>query len=336
MLQFLKKVMTSTTKLLFAVFLLLLFSCDRDTPVEIVDDGIPPAKPTGLRIFRAHDGEIGIEWNHNLEKDIKFYKIFRTIDASDLYLLIDSTTATYYFDYGLEYDSTYYYKISAVDQFDNESVLSDSAFATPKNILVPLPPYYIHINARNWDDSLTFKITFSPSFSTDVDYYEIHRDKTSSFLPDSGSLIGISKVYSYTDKMNLELLEKYYYRIISVDKGGLKSQASTEVSDHLLDKPKLIFPQDNAALNYFAEFKIQTSSLPADYKLVLQTNEIYGTKVELNFTSNESNSIISVPIRNVTFEPYVDYYWRVYTYTKSNNIPNSFSELYKFTIVPGG
>lgn len=331
-----KKVMNSITKLFIAVFLLLLFSCDRDTPVEIVDDGIPPAKPTGLRIFRAHDGEIGIEWNHNLEKDIKFYKIFRTIDPDGLYLLIDSTTAIYYFDYGLEYDSTYYYKISAVDQFGNEGVMSDSVFATPKNIFKPLTPYYIHINARNWNDSLTIKITFSPSFSTDVDYYEIHRDKTSSFLPDSGSLIGISKNYSYTDKMNLELLEKYYYRIISVDKGGLKSQASTEVSDLLLDKPKQIFPQNNESLNYFAEFRIQTSSLPADYKLVLQSNEIYGPKVELNFSSNQTNSIISVPIRNVTFEPYIDYYWRVYTYTKNNNIPNSFSELYKFTIVPGG
>ncbi len=336
MLQFRKKVMSSTTKFLFAIVLLSLVSCDRDTPLEIVDDGIPPAKPLGLRIFGAHDGEIGIEWNHNLEKDIAFYKIFRTINPNNLYSLIDSTSAIYYIDYGLEYDSTYYYKISAVDHFGNESVMSDSVFATPKNIFVPLPPYYININARNWDDSLTFKITFSPSFSSDVAYYEVHRSENSLFTPDSFSLVGISEKFSYTDKADLELLKKYYYKIISVDKGGFKSQPSTEVNDILLDTPKLISPQNNAEVNYFAEFKIETCSLPADYKLVLQSNEIYGTKVELNFSSNLSNNIISVSLRNVTFEPYADYYWRVYTYTKSNNIPNSFSELYKFTIVPGG
>lgn len=334
MLQYPKKAIHLVSKILICT-VIFFGGCDRDTPVETTDDGRPPSKPQGLSIFREYDGEIGIEWNQNLEKDIAYYRLFRSNSVSAEYIQVDSTSSSFFIDTQLAYDTTYYYKISAVDIVGNISEFSDSVSGTPANLYTPFPPYYLTINARNWNDSLSMKITFGESFSTDVDYYEIHRSTDMSFTPNSTTIIGSNKKTNYIDKSELNLLQEYFYKIISVDKGNLKSKSSVELTDILLDKPKLVFPNNNTVQDYFAEFKIKTCSLPTSYKIVLQSNEIYGPEVELNFFSQKTNTIISVPIKNVTFTAYADYYWRVFTYTKNNNIPNSYSELYKFTIVPG-
>lgn len=319
-----------------AIIILLFSGCERNTPNEPVDDGLPPAAPRGLNVFREHDGEVGIEWNKNLETDMSHYKIFRTTISEDNFLLTDSTSSDFYFDYGLEYETTYVYKISAVDVIGLESEFSDTVSATPKNRYYPSPPRNIIINAKKWEDNLSISLSYNPSFSTDNSHYEIHKNTTQNFSPNSTTLIAEGDSLSFTDKTNLELLTKYYYRIISVDKGGLKSEPTNAVSDLILDSPKGVFPSNNSEVDYFSKFKIETVSVPAEYKIVLQSNEIYGTEIEINFSSSKTNEIISAPIRNVIFTPYVDYYWRVFTYTKSNNIPNSFSELYKFRIIPGG
>lgn len=319
---------------IFLVGLLFFSGCDRDTPVEPVDDGRTPAKPIGLSIFREYDGEIGIEWNSNLEKDISHYKIFRSDSSNNNYQLIDSTQSSYYLDTGLSYLTTYFYRIAAVDNYGNTSEQSDSVSGMPQNLYAPFPPYYLTINAKNWDDSLSVKITFGESFSSDVSFYEIYRSENTAFTPDSSNLIGTSDKLNFIDKNNLEMLKEYFYKIVAVDKGRIKSQPSVEVTDIILDSPKPIYPINESQVNYFADFQIETCSIPTDYKIVLQSNEVYGTEVELNFSSQKTNSIISVPIKNVTFDAYADYYWRVFAYTKNNNIPNSYSELYKFTIVP--
>ena len=188
MLQFLKKAIHLVSN--FSLVIIILFNgCDRDTPVEYIDDGIAPAKPTGLKVFYDYDGEIGIEWTPNLENDVDFYKIFRAAKTNKNFSVIDSTSSLYYIDINLEYDSTYFYKISAVDKFGRESELSDSVFGTPTNKYTPFPPYYLNINCRNWDDSVSVKITFGNSYSTDVKYYEIHRSTVNQFTPDSTTLV---------------------------------------------------------------------------------------------------------------------------------------------------
>ena len=320
----------------FATVILLFSGCERNTPNEPVDDGLPPAAPRGLNVFREHDGEVGIEWIKNLETDMSHYKIFRKTISENNFSPIDSTSSLYYFDYELEYDSTYVYKISAVDYFGRESEFSGSVSATPKNQYYPSPPNYISVNGKNWDNTLSVQLNYSPSFSTDISHYEIHKSTTQNFTADSTTFIAKSDSLSFTDRNDLEILTDYYFKLISVDKGGLKSRPSVEVKDIILDSPEGIFPGNNSNVDYFTEFKIKTVSMPADYKIVLQSNEIYGTEIEINFSSSKPNELIFVPIRNITFTPYADYYWRVLAYTKSNNIPNSFSDLYKFTLVPGG
>lgn len=320
--------------IVFLIILLLLQSCDRSSVSEPVDDGLPPAQPSNLSVYYARDGEIGIEWRRNNEPDLMGYNIYRSVDETDEFTLLDFTTNEYYIDSPLEYDLTYSYKISAVDIASRESNLSQIVSATPENFYAPLSPASPIINARNWNDSLSIKLSWSPPVDNDLAGYEIHRGDSSGFTPTENNFIGFSSTLSFTDKSNLELLKNYFYIIISVDKGDLKSNPSSEFSDMIFDRPVIISPANGADINYNSEFKIKTVGAEASYKLVIQANELVGIIEESNISSDIVNGEIEIPVNTNSLDPYNTYYWRVYSYSVNDNSPNSFTDLYNFTIYP--
>lgn len=98
--------------------------------------GASPSAPTGL------DGESGdkvitLTWDANSEEDLAGYNLYRSKDSfSDISgmnpvngssLLSD----TNYTDTGLQNGSTYYYRLTSVDQDTNESTPSFGIAATP-------------------------------------------------------------------------------------------------------------------------------------------------------------------------------------------------------------
>ena len=120
--------------------------------------------------------------------------------------------------------------------------------------------------------------------------------------------------------------------MIGVDKGGLKSNASYIINDIILNKPEIIFPQNNTTVNYFDAFKIKTVSFPAIYKIIIQSNEFFGTIDEINFSTSDKDSIISVNFNSYFLESYRKYYWRIIVYSGYSNDPNTFSGLNSFII----
>lgn len=318
--------------LLFSFLILFAISCNRETVLEPIDDDTPPPIPTGFRIFGARDGEIGIEWNKNPDPNDK-YMIYRSIHNQNNYLLLDSTFDQFYIDDSLSYDSTYYYKISAKDKFNKESMKTAHVFAQPINLRAPLVPRSIDISARNWNGSVYVYLNWYSSESTDVLGYEIYRDTLENFTADSTKLIGFTNNLFYVDTKNLIMLEEYFYKLKAVDKGGLKSSASSEISDYVLNSPELVFPENNSTTTHFNSVQFKTVSKPADYKIVFQTNEFFGTIHEIDLYSEDFDKVISVPVQSIAiFSPFKKYYWRVLTYSVNSNDPNSFSDLYSFTI----
>lgn len=103
--------------LLFILFL----GCNRETLIDPVNDGKPPAIPTDLQVFGAQDGEIGTEWHKNSESNITGYKIYRSINKPYNFIFIIQVNDNYFIDEHLEYNSTYYYKISVVNSFGYKS-----------------------------------------------------------------------------------------------------------------------------------------------------------------------------------------------------------------------
>lgn len=112
--------------LFFFVFSLLLFGCSNEI------DTTPPKPPQGITTISL-DNAIEIRWLPSQDDDVKGYNVWVSSSYNGKYLLIGSTSYTYFIDYGALNGNTYYYAVSAFDFNNNESALSkDSVYDTPR------------------------------------------------------------------------------------------------------------------------------------------------------------------------------------------------------------
>ncbi|MCF8412249.1 MAG: hypothetical protein K9G44_02450 [Melioribacteraceae bacterium] len=313
---------------------MLITSCKRDEINPMIDDGIPPSVPSGFQVYYSSDGQIGIEWFRNNEPDVMLYEIFIGEDNEQNLILTDSTTNIFFVFSDLDYETEYFFKIRAVDQSGMKSGFSSVISSTPGNRFRPYAPYEINVNARNWFDSLSIYLVWPKPIDGDISHYEIYRSELKDFQNDSTNLIAITGTNQFTDKMNLRQLAEYYYKIITVDRGNLKSTPSGVYSDVILDKPELISPSNNSNRNYFNQLTFKTVSRSARYKLVIQTNPNFGIVEEKSFNSSKTDEVISIEFNSYFMTSYQKYYWRIFTYTNDLVNPNSISDMFSFTIVP--
>ncbi len=319
---------------IITVAAIVITSCVRETTTEPLDDGVPPTAPTGLSVYYAADGEIGIEWTANNEAGIDGYNIYKSVNDTSGMDKIGFTANDYYTVSDLEYDSTYYFKITAVDIFNNKSEFSKTVFATPLNKYTPYSPNRLTIHAQNWYDTLSITLTWHPPVDNDIKGYKIYRSKSDEFDSDSSDALAFTTLNSFTDTTELELLSEYFYSITTIDKGELTSQFSSVVSDIILDRPKLLFPANESIINIPNQIQFQSVSQPATYKLVVQQNPLFNVVYEKTFSISEIKNNISISVDWYSYEYYKKYYWRVIAYSPDNSDPNSFSDLYSFTIEP--
>ncbi|MCX6171022.1 MAG: hypothetical protein NTX65_16935 [Ignavibacteriales bacterium] len=320
--------------IIISITLLGMWGCGREKITEPIDESIPAETPSDLNVYAAFDGQIGLEWTNNNEPNVKGYFIYRSINQPSHFMQRAFTSNNYFMDDSLFYDSTYYYKVSAVNNLGIESPLTQPVSGIPKNFYAPLTPSYLNINARNWTNSVGINLYWTPPLDHDIKGYEIYRSETPGFAADSIHFLNFTSDLFYFDSKQMKLLTAYYYKIIAVDKGNLKSPVTPEVSDIILDSPQLVYPAYNAIITSLSEFHIKTVSKAARYKLVIQANEIYGTVGEINFSTDKTNEQIIINVTNLQLEPYRTYKWRVYTYTTSDIDPNSYSPFFTFTYNP--
>ncbi len=328
---YLKEGIQFTYKLIWISLLLFLFGCQREELFEPIDSGLPPEIPANLFVFASYDGNVGIEWVPNTEFDLLEYRVYRSLNNNN-FITIGSTTNNYFIDDSLEYNLTYYYKISAVNKSQLESQLSNSVFANPKNIYKPLAPTFMKINARNWPDQRGIKLSWKPSAETDIIGYNIYRNTISSFTADTTNFIAFSKVPFYFDKDEVITQKSYSYIVKTVDKALWKSNPSTIVSDIILDKPILLLPANNAVIKQISEVKIKTISIPASYKVIFKKESSEVIK-EISFETDKVNYDFTIPINNINLELNKTYKWQVITFSNSDE-PNSISEEFLFTYNP--
>ena len=101
---------------------------------------IPPANPQNLTATSG-DKQITLNWTANSEEDLKEYRIYRDI-SSPAQTLLTTVTTNSYTDTNVLNEQKYYYRITAVDQSDNESDFSEEVSATPvasKSVTVTSP-----------------------------------------------------------------------------------------------------------------------------------------------------------------------------------------------------
>lgn len=318
----------------FVLFILIFFAygCSRTVNENDITDSVAPIAPRNTAVYWAKDGDIGIDWTGNPELNVKGYNIYRSDGDTAHLRKISFTQDNYFIDDSLSYNITYYYRIAAVNNRNLEGRMSDWVNGTPLNYNPPSVPRYIEINARNWNDTLNIFLKWMPGRESDIAGYRIYRGTTSGFKADSSTLAGFTADSYFSDRKNLQLYKIYYYLVQAVDKGGLVSGLSTQAEDMLLEKSAAVFPADQAVTDYFTDFRIKAAARPAVYKIVVQSNPLFGEIWSKEITSEQISGEISVSTAGLPFSAGSTYYWRIITYYNGSGEPNSISSLYNFTI----
>lgn len=128
---------------------LTFVGCDDKTPF----DPVPPA-PQGVFSVTG-DRSVEIVWNGVYDRDVKYYAVSRSLQATSGYAEIGRVTAQSnpnldliiynYFDNTVANGTTYYYAVSTVDHAGQESPLSaEEVFDTPRpEGMTALYSYYV-------------------------------------------------------------------------------------------------------------------------------------------------------------------------------------------------
>ncbi len=112
----------------------------------LTPDPYPPASPTGLTVIDTGSSQIELNWNDNSEDDLSKYKVYRSTISGftcDQTTYIGDTIVSNYLDIDLSSDTTYYYKVIAIDTSNNPSDPSDQISATTDKIIAQLRAKYI-------------------------------------------------------------------------------------------------------------------------------------------------------------------------------------------------
>ena len=200
------------------------------TPV----DQTPPAAPTGLNATPG-DGNITLNWNTNAEADLSYYIVQRKKTLAGLLANPDSvarvnTPTASYKDTGVTNDSTYFYRIVAVDQRGNKSGGSLPESATPSVAADTTPPAApTGLTASSGDKQVLVKWTRNTD--NDLNGYLLYRSAISGFTPTIGDSIATLS-HTATGYTNTGLTNGtiYYYRLVAFDVAGNRSATSGEAS----------------------------------------------------------------------------------------------------------
>lgn len=121
----------------------LINGCSEDTttaPQSEIQDTTPPTPPVGLEVARRDKG-VKVSWSPNLESDLVGYNLWIYVPSPNLiqaYQKLNTeliTTSEYSTSKLPKGDPSYYFRLTAVDQFNNESAFSTTVEAQVPYIL---------------------------------------------------------------------------------------------------------------------------------------------------------------------------------------------------------
>jgi hypothetical protein len=95
--------------------------------VNAVADTIAPTVPSGVGGTGYNNNSAVVTWsasNDSGGSGVKHYRIFRSGSPAGTYVFQSTSTGLNYWDYTVSASTTYYYKVSAVDNANNESAQS--------------------------------------------------------------------------------------------------------------------------------------------------------------------------------------------------------------------
>jgi len=166
-----------------------------------------------------------------LPSDFDAYIIYKGLSSVSIveFLRSPSFPSSEYIDGFVSVGTAYYYAISTIDSYGNESDRTQVQSSTPIDTVGPTAPSDGYIIAGDTELS----IYWVNSLDSDLDHVNIYMDQSSGFVPTgssvgTGNLIGISYGDSYVSD-GLENDAEYFYKLKSVDIYGNIGEEGSEL-----------------------------------------------------------------------------------------------------------
>ncbi|MBN1522534.1 MAG: hypothetical protein JW928_08375 [Candidatus Aureabacteria bacterium] len=181
-----------------------------------------PQPPAGLSAESHLARKVQLFWDKSkVDKDISKYHIFRSEFPDGDFKLIKTIRSNKYIDIKLLDNTTYYYKVQAVDKYGLLSDFSETVNATTKDI--PSVPENVFAQSNLPRHVI---ITWDKNPEKDIDDYTVFRAEAHD---GEYKKIGTITANEYTDK-KLDDFKEYFYFVVATDKDKLQSKPSETVS----------------------------------------------------------------------------------------------------------
>ena len=329
--------------LLIGLLAILFMFCEPTTSVDndINDnDTTAPAIPTSLAIDEnaSIEDTIKITWAANTDDDFDLYRVYRsiTVDSLPLYQKVSETGLTTYIDAGVDYGTLYFYRVSAVDENDNESEKSAAISCEPVNIFAPQTPTGFTAYGYNLPgESPYVELRWTPNTESDFLHYNVYRHTSRAFTSDSAYFITQTTETHYSDN-TVDVGQRYYYRLTAVDKGLMASNPTSDESDLPLPQPSLVFP-NNAATTTTLRPNLEWERVEdaTKYEVIVQTSLYSGVVWTGEVTQPASGTTVNIGYPS---EPALSnntkYYWLVAVFSSDNTAANTYSDSTRYFWTP--
>ncbi|MEP5614756.1 MAG: hypothetical protein ABJP76_01520, partial [Flavobacteriaceae bacterium] len=191
-------------------------------------DSIPPAMPKGLEGLIDSLGIVHIKWDPNAERDLQGYRVFRGFKAKEEVaqrtvspILNNSFTDTVALK---SLNDKVFYRVVAVDNRHNHSKMSETLILEKPDVVPPTPPVFRPYKVSND----TIRVSWHPSSEVGVRHL-LYRKEKSAESKWKEIYKGLDTVTTFLDT-GVETGKTYEYRIRAVDKAGLVSEPSPDIT----------------------------------------------------------------------------------------------------------
>jgi fibronectin type 3 domain-containing protein len=210
-----------------------------NTESVIPADETPPAVPSVSASVTEDEEEVDLSITLGDTDDLQGYNIYRaqeqedgTVSAHSQVHQINTTSGSAsWTDNDVEFDQTYYYKVTSFDEVPNESSQSDRAEATPFPDRTPPATPSISGGQKYFGEN-DVEITVTISDTTDLEGYNIYRSQSS-----GGPYTLVKQISSQSDEETwvddgTEMDTEYFYVATSYDEGPNTDDSEPNESDY--------------------------------------------------------------------------------------------------------
>lgn len=315
-----------------SVFFLMWSGCQKISSIPTSEDDFIIVPPSNLTVLEVGDASVFIYWEQTSAVGLSYFKVYFGTSIKNLHFISETSDNSFFID-SLSYDSTYYFQVTTVYLNDSESTPSNIVSAKPINEYPPVMPTGLIVRGNDDNSRKYMTVIWSANIDGDLGGYEIYRDTSITFQPDTisfSNLAWTSRINAFRDSSNLKVNQNYYYKIIAFDFDHWRSKPSSAAYDQILDRPTLISPADNSTVNAQngAVFTFNKVAGASGYILYVSSSASGGDIYTTTLTADQDTLSISGSSLNTNEL----YFWHVAATTLDPNTPNSVSNVFNFVL----